>query len=380
MSKIPVIEHLTHKSGKFIFSCDYDPQVIMPKMITATILHSAVSDLPILPQYAAQIKEDLIRRSIFGTAAIEGNKLTEDEVSKVLSKEKKAELKNKAELEIDGLKRIYKLLDGKKSRDTWIVREKLIRNVHQVLTKRLDYHHNSPGKYRNEPVFVGNVEHGGVYKPPKTLDDIKTLMGIFIEWINSEEMKAEDPMVRACAAHYHLAKIHPFQDGNGRTSRFVEALILDKSGIKYLPQMMSNYYYKNIDDYFIAFSETHKTRNKTDITPFLSFYFDGIISSIEEIKGQVTYFIRRLSLKDFYYFQREERKITQRQLELLLVALETLIEFSFSDLFSNPVLKPLYRDVSESTARRDLKKLYDKGYLQFHDEQKKYRTNFLLLG
>ncbi|MBG0789086.1 MAG: Fic family protein [Desulfovibrionaceae bacterium] len=380
MSKVPVVEHLTHKSGKFIFSCEYDPEVIMPKMIAATILYSAVSELPILPQYSAQLKEDLIRRSIFGTAAIEGNKLTEDEVSEVLSKEKKTKLKNQAELEIDGLKRIYKLLDGKKSEDTWIVREKLIKNVHHVLTARLDYYHNSPGNYRNEPVFVGNAEHGGVYKPPKTLSDIKTLMGIFTEWINSEEMKAVDPMIRACAAHYHLAKIHPFQDGNGRTSRFIEAMILDRAGIKYLPQMMSNYYYKNIDDYFISFSKTQRANNKQDITPFLSFYFDGIISSIKDIKEQVTFFIRKLSLKDFYYFQKRDKKITQRQLELLLLALETLIEFSFSDLFSHPVLKPLYRDVSESTARRDLKKLCDNGYLQFHDEQKKYRTNLLLLG
>jgi len=380
MSKTPVIEYLTHKSGKFVFSCEYDDSIITPKAIEATILYSTVSELPILPQHAAQLKKDLIRRSIFGTAAIEGNKLTEDEVSEVLSKEKKAELKNKAEQEIDNLKRLYTFLKGNPNESPWNVREKFIKDIHKVLTSRLDYYHNTPGNYRNEPVFVGNVEHGGTYTPPKTLDDIKTLMSIFTEWINSEEMLAIPPMTRACIAHFHLAKIHPFQDGNGRTSRFVEAMILDRAGIKYLPQTMSNYYYQNINEYFIASSDTHKTNDRSDITPFLSFYYDGIISSLRDIKGQVIFSIRRLSLKDFYYFQKREKQITQRQLELLLVSLETLMDYSYSDLFSNPLLRPLYKGVSESTARRDLKKMYDYGYLQFNEELSRYRINLLFLG
>lgn len=380
VSKVMVIEHMTHKTGKFVFSSEYDSQIITPKFVEASILYSTVSELPILPHLAAELKEDLIRRSIFGTAAIEGNELTEEEVDVVLNKDKTAELASRAEQEIDNLKRLYSLFKGKKDDSVWGVREKFIKDVHKLLTSRIDYHHNSPGKYRNEPVYVGNAEHGGKYTPPKTLDDIRTLMKMFTEWINSREMKEEASMIRACLAHFHLAKIHPFQDGNGRTARYIEAMILDRAGIKYLPEMMSNYYYKNIDDYFIAFSQTHKTKSRSDVTPFLSFYFDGIIDSLKEIKNKITFYIRMMSLKNLYYYQKREKALTLRQRDLLLVCLETGLSFTMADLFSQPVLRPLYTNVSESTARRDLKKLYDGRYLVFNKDTNKYRVNLHMLG
>lgn len=370
---------MTYGAGKFIFSCAYDSDVILPKAIEAGILYSTISELPILPTQAAQLQKDLMRRSIFGTAAIEGNKLTEHEVSKVLSDEAIDSYSEIAEKEISNLKIIYDLLTGKKEDEAWKLEEKFIKRIHEILTTGLNYRNNSPGNYRNEAVCVGNDEHGGIYTPPKKLDDVRNLMTEFIEWINCEEMLALDPMVRACVAHFHLAKIHPFRDGNGRTARIVEAIILDKAGIKYLPQMMSNFYYQNIDDYFIAFSKTHRTKQPEDITPFLSFYYDGIIQSLKEIKDQVTFSIRILSLKDFYYFLKKEKKITQRQLEFLLIALKTAEKFSLDDLFENPIIRNLYRDVSRVTARRDLKKLYDNNLLR-KDDQNFYQINFFALG
>ncbi|SKA84593.1 Fic family protein [Desulfobaculum bizertense] len=372
-------KHLTHKTGKFIFSCEYDEQVISPKIIESRILYSTVSELPILPHIAAKLREDIIKRSIFGTAAIEGNSLSEDEVGALLTADDALKLEGRSELEIGNLKALYALLDGEKQ-GFWGVTEDFIRDVHRTLTRGIEYFHNSPGNYRNEPVFVGNADHGGRYTPPKTLDDIQTLMGIFVEWMNSEEMTGLDPMIRAALAHFHLAKIHPFQDGNGRSSRFVEAMILDQAGIKYLPQMMSNFYYRNIDEYFIAFSRVIKSKHPEDVTPFLSFYFDGIISSLKEIKEHVTLSIRRLSLKDYYHTLHREKELSQRQLDLLLIALETMLEFSLNDVFSHPVLRALYGGVSVATARRDLKKLKEMGLLLSRSDGKYYRVNMLRLG
>ncbi|WP_243546192.1 Fic family protein [Pseudodesulfovibrio tunisiensis] len=379
-SKIPVAEHLTFKSGKFVFSCEHDAALIMPKVLEAKILYQTVTGLPILPHVSARMQTDLVRRSIFGTAAIEGNKLTEDEVEAVLTSKKREELSNRSELEIDNLKRAYAFLEKKGQGGPWKVREKFIKDVHNVLTRGLDYYHNSPGLYRNEPVYVGNPEHGGTYTPPKILVDIENLMRIFVEWINCKEMLETDAMIRAAAAHFHLARIHPFQDGNGRTARFIEAMVMHGAGIKYLPQMMSNYYYRNIDDYFIAFSSVHKSKNRKDITPFLSFFFDGVIESLKEIKEQVTYSIRQMSIRDFVYFQKKNKALSKRQADLLLLCLETLKPFTLSDLFSHPVMKHLYAGVSESTARRDLKKLYDEGYLRLHKDKKEYLVNLLMLG
>lgn len=375
-----IVEHLTHKAGKFVFSSLYDAEAVEPRLTKARVLYSTVSELPILPNIAAKLKEDLVRRSIFGTAAIEGNALTEDEVGAVLTKTEEIGAAGRGEREIENLKLVYALLTGKKSDAPWRVDEGFVKAVHEQLTKGIEYHHNSPGKYRNEPVLVGNAEHGGIYTPPKILDDIKDLMRLFVDWVNHEDVREESPMIRAGLAHYHLAKIHPFQDGNGRTARFLEAMVLDQAGVKFLPEMMSNYYYRNIDDYFIAFSKTHKTKDKRDVTPFLVFFLDGVVQSLEEIKSKITLYIRILTLRNFYYSQKREKKLTKRQRDLLLVAIDAGLSFTLLDLFSTPLLRSLYSDVSESTARRDLKKLFDNGYLLYDESGKKYSVNLRALG
>ena len=68
----------TFKSGHFVFSSKYETARLTESLTTAKILYMTVKDLPILPQLAAPLEEELIRRSIFGTAAIEGNPLSED--------------------------------------------------------------------------------------------------------------------------------------------------------------------------------------------------------------------------------------------------------------------------------------------------------------
>jgi Fic family protein len=99
-----------------------------------------------------------------------------------------------------------------------------------------------------------------------------------MDWINSEELLREDAAIRAALAHYYFALIHPFGNGNGRTARAIEALLLKNDAkIKFFVcVMLSNFYYKNIDNYFRAFSLSE--RNATyDVTPFLEFF---LISSI----------------------------------------------------------------------------------------------------
>ena len=126
---------------------------------------------------------------------------------------------------------------------------------------------------------VGNEEHGGVYTPPKILDDIKNLMKEFIDWINSPDVLQEDPVIRAACAHYYFALIHPFGDGNGRTARAIEAILLRSSGFRFVYNMLSNFYYKNIDDYFWSFSLAGRNK-EGDITPFLEFFRKGLLLTL----------------------------------------------------------------------------------------------------
>lgn len=77
--------YLTLKTGKFSFSRKYDKSVIEPMLVEARVLYQTIRDLPILPALASQLDRELMRKSILGTAAIEGNPVTEDEVGELMN-------------------------------------------------------------------------------------------------------------------------------------------------------------------------------------------------------------------------------------------------------------------------------------------------------
>jgi Fic family protein len=79
------------------------------------------------------------------------------------------------------------------------------------------------GMFRRTQVYVGN------HIPPGP-QEVQILMDNFLTWMNSEEASELHPIKLAAIAHYKLVHIHPFTDGNGRTSRLLMNTILMKFG------------------------------------------------------------------------------------------------------------------------------------------------------
>lgn len=370
----------TFKSGPFVFSLRYDQAKIQNALIQARVLFVTIGEIPVLPNLASQLEEELIRKSIFGTAAIEGNPLSEEAVNKILTEEEKKKAIAKAEKQIRNLKEAYRLIRETPISDKPVpLDESFIKKLHAVITDGSEDEKNFPGRYREHVVKVGNEEHGGVYTPPKILEDVKKLMAELVSWINSPEIAKEDPVVRAALAHYYFALIHPFGDGNGRTARAVEAMMLRSAGFRFVYNMLSNFYYKNIDDYFWAFSLSERNK-ENDITPFLEFFLKGLIGSLEEIRRRIFALIREFTLKDYYSFLNKEKNITQRQHDLMNLLLKTGKPFTLKDLFDNDQLKIIYRNVTERTARRDLKNLTDRGLLKFDPALSTFTLNPFVIG
>ncbi len=364
---IDAVEIVTFKSGKFILSSRCDFAEIMPLVVEARVLYRTVSDLPILPNWAASLDEDLLRRSIHGTAAIEGNPMNYAEVGKILADQGPSTSSSRPEMEILNLKKAYGLLDKvKHSEEPLILTQDYIKKIHRTITQGIEYNMNGPGQYRNHRVEVGDLVHGGKHVPPKVLPDIQTVMARFEEWINSKEILDLDTFVRAAITHYYLGVIHPFGDGNGRTARFIEAAILTSAGYKYLPRMLSNYYYKTVDEYYSVYiqSEKGKTGN---ITPFIRFVLNGVISSITEIKDGIVSSIRTLVLSDLIRSLRDRKRITQRQSDLMQILMDEPRTVTSKELYSAHPFRILYRKVSLDTAKRDLKRLTERGLLIMED-------------
>lgn len=273
-----------------------------------------------------------------------------------------SDLVPKSEVEIRNLVKAYEILSRvKPEKAPFIVEESLIRELHSILTAGVPHEFNQPGTYRNETVGyteVGDQAHGGIYRPPRILKDIQDLMNVYVEWVNSEELTSRGPFVRAALAHYHFSLIHPFFDGNGRTARLIEAIILQAANVRYVPKMLSNYYYRHLDDYCVAFSSTIRNKGK-DVTPFLEFCLEGVVESLVDMKGRITVPIRRLVFRELLVQLKDRKELTARQFDLLSLLLDAPRGFTLNDLMNDRPFSLLYKKVTKQTARRDVKRLLE---------------------
>lgn len=93
-------------------------------------------------------------------------------------------------------------------------------------------------------------------------------------------------MTQTLALHYHFAAMHSFLDGNGRTARALEALMLQRIGLRdILFIAMSNYYYEQKVGYLNALNDTRAGDH--NLTPFLKFALKGIESQCRRLFSEI---------------------------------------------------------------------------------------------
>ncbi|KAG5348336.1 FICD transferase, partial [Acromyrmex charruanus] len=111
------------------------------------------------------------------------------------------------------------------------------------------------GQFRRTQVYVGG------HIPPGP-GDIHYLMEEFVLWLNSEQAIRMHPVRYAALAHYKLVHIHPFTDGNGRTSRLLMNMILMQAG--YPPVIIHKQHRHKYYEYL-------QLANAGDVRPFVRF-------------------------------------------------------------------------------------------------------------
>ena len=212
--------------------------------------------------------------------------------------------------------------------------ERLVLNIHRNLIIGADDDHCPPGELRGRGhnVNFGIPRHRGV----EGGDECTQAFGMLIEAINST-FRGHDTLVQALAGHYHLAAMHPFHDGNGRTARAMEALMLQRSGLKdALFIAMSNYYYEEKNTYLSTLADVRAKEH--DLTEFLNFGLKGIAIQCQRLSAEISKHLKKALYRNMMYdlFQRMQNKrtrvIRERQMKILEELLEG--EKTLSEIFS----------------------------------------------
>ena len=116
-------------------------------------------------------------------------------------------------------------------------------------------------------------------------DECRAALGALMEAV-AGEFRGHDRIIQAIAAHYHIGAMHPFDDGNGRTARALEAFMLRTAGVNDMVMVsLSNYYYEHKDEYLTALYETRQSRH--DLTPFLKFALPAVAERCNVLANEV---------------------------------------------------------------------------------------------
>ena len=213
------------------------------------------SKRPISKETLKSLKESINLEWTYNSNGIEGNTLTLRETQIVLEGITVGGKSLKEHLEAINHEKAILFLDDLVT-DKKPITEWNIKNIHQLVLKGID--DDNAGKYRNENVKI----KGATHIPPDYLI-VPELMEKLI--INYNTWEKYHPIIKAALLHGELVKIHPFIDGNGRTSRLVMNLSLMNSG--YLPVIIKK---EKRLEYYNALDKAHTTGDYTDFVKLVN--------------------------------------------------------------------------------------------------------------
>lgn len=262
------------------------------------------------------MERDARALSAFSSTQIEGNPLPLTDVKKILKST--PERVRDTEREVLNYNKALVLLHERiNANENMNISNKFICEIQSIVVDGF-ISESYNGKYRSEAVFVNDpVKRKTIYLPPDA-KDVLSLMTDLVEFVNN--MKEEiDPLIIAGLFHKQAVIVHPFMDGNGRTTRLITKTLLAKLGINTFHLFsFENYYNNNVTKYFQnvgVLGNYYDIVESIDFTAWLEYFTDGIIDELNRVKSQVPQYQERLEPhhKQIIEYIKENGSITARE-------------------------------------------------------------------
>jgi Fic family protein len=234
------------------------------------------------PDFLNTLQRTVIVSSTGSSTRIEGSNLSDEVVEKLLREAKIRKLSTRDEQEVAGyLELIKNVFDAYQN---IAISESTIKQFHQILLGYSEKDEKHKGKYKFGPNRVEAIDHKGnvvgvIFDPtPPYL--VEKEMGELVEWTNTElEKRAFHPLLVISNFIYEYLAIHPFQDGNGRSSRILTNLLLLKSGYDFAKYVSHEKIVEDLKiEYYLALKKSTTTwKTETEnIFPFVEFFLSVV--------------------------------------------------------------------------------------------------------
>ena len=239
------------------------------------------------------------------------------------------------------------------------ITEILIRSIHQKLVDGVRGEEGKPGAYRLVQNYVVSGKTGKpVYTPPPP-EAVPGLMQDLAAWLQQES--EVHPVLVAGIAQFELVHIHPFVDGNGRTSRLLSTLCMYRAGYDFKRLFTISEYYDRDRQAFYRAIQSVREQNM-DLTSWLEFFTKGLATQLDEVKTRGEQVIRCDVVSKAHQLNNRQSRILEQ------------LHFQSGGIGIRDV-EALFEGVSRRTLQRDLTAMIEKGLVQATGE-----TNNLIYG
>jgi Fic family protein len=231
--------------------------------------------------------------SIGSLTRIEGSRLSDREVERLLSNRAIRSFETRDEQEVAGYAELMNLVFG--SWQDIPFNENHIKQLHQILLRHSEKDSRHRGQYKTHSNSVAAFDENGVQIgvvfETATPFDTPRLMAELVSWVNDEREKGQlHPLLIIAVFVVVFLEIHPFQDGNGRLSRVLTTLLLIRAGYAYVPySSLESVIEHNKEAYYLALRQTQGTirTDSPDWQPWLVFFLRSLAEQVRRLEMKV---------------------------------------------------------------------------------------------
>lgn len=294
------------------------------------------------PDRLALLKRVATIESVGSSTRIEGARLTDSEVEKLLSGLSTESFESRDEEEVAGYAEAMDLIFD--SYDEIQISENHIKQVHQVLLKFSTKDARHRGEYKKFPnhveAFSSDGRSLGIIFETASPFETPFKMAELVEWFNTEWEKRDFHYLLLISIFLiHFLAIHPFQDGNGRLSRILTTLLLLKSGYSYVPySSLERVIEDNKEQYYLALRKAQSTlqTDNSTINAWILFFLASLRKQISVLESKIETEKLMTQLpplsQDIIQIARQHGKITVRDVCSITGANRNTIKAHIKDL------------------------------------------------
>ena len=287
--------------------------------------------------------------SIGSSTRIEGSKLTDREVERLLANLEIKKFESRDEQEVGGYAEVMETVFA-----AWQdipINENHIKQLHRDLLRHSEKDDRHRGEYKKLPNSVAAFDDSGkqigiVIETATPFDTPRRMAGL-VAWLQeARDLRRTHPLLIVAVFIVVFLEIHPFQDGNGRLSRILTTLLLLQSGYAYVPySSLENVIENNKEGYYLALRQTQGTirTEAPNWQPWLMFFMRALQQQVRRLAVKVEREkiiiadLPELSVKILDY-AREQGRVTMRGMVRSTGASSNTIKEHFRSLVGKKLL------------------------------------------